>query len=286
MQSKVFSTNKTLNIGGRLLDLSIPRVMGILNITPDSFYDGGRFLDKKAMLEQVSKMIREGADIIDVGGYSSRPGADDVSEEEERKKVTEAILTISEAHPGTVISVDTFRASVAQAAVKSGAAVINDISGGSLDKNMFEAVAEMKVPYVLMHMRGTPATMKNQTDYANLIPDMVDYFQHKIARLHVLGVYDIVVDPGFGFAKTIRQNFELLKNISVFQILGKPLMAGLSRKSMIWKTLVTSPRDALAGSIALNTAALLGGTSILRVHDVKEAVDCIRLISQIQPENS
>jgi len=279
-QSKVFSTNKTLNVKGKLLDLSHPKIMGILNVTPDSFFDGGRFTNEEFMLNQVNKMIDEGADIIDIGAYSSRPGAIDIPAEEELERMVKAVRVISKNFPEIILSVDTFRAEVANAAINEGASMINDISGGR-DENMFETVALLKVPYVLMHMRGTPQTMTQLTQYENLLKDIVDYFHVKIAKLNHFGVKDVVIDPGFGFAKSVGQNFELLSKLHYFKILEKPILAGLSRKSFIWKTLGTNPESALNGTISSNTIALLHGANLLRVHDVKEAVDCVRLVSQL-----
>lgn len=282
MQSKVFSTNKTLNIRDKLWDLSTPKVMGILNITPDSFHDGGLYQDEKSIVGHVQKMLDEGANIIDVGGHSTRPGAQDVSEAEELKRVSDAIRTIVKVFPDAILSVDTFRSSVARSAVDAGASLINDISGGELDEEMFDTVAALRVPYILMHFRGTPQTMTQLTQYDNLLKDVTDYFHQKLYRLHRLGVKDIIIDPGFGFAKTVEQNFELLNKLDYLQILGKPLLVGLSRKSMIWQTLETDSEGALNGSTALHTLALTKGASILRVHDVKEAVECIRLIGKLQ----
>lgn len=279
MQSKIFSANNTLNVGGRLIDLSQPRVMGVLNVTPDSFYDGNKFKDEKAMLTQVEKMISEGADFIDVGGYSTRPGAEDISIDEELKRTIPAIKLIVKKFPDTLISVDTFRSSVAEEAVDAGAAMVNDISGGTLDKKMFSTVASLNVPYILMHLKGTPQTMTQETTYDNLIKDIIDYFHSKIFQLQNLGIKDIIIDPGFGFAKTADQNFELLNKLDYFRILGKPILAGLSRKSMIWKTLKSNPEGALNGTTALHSIALMKGASILRVHDVREAKETI-LLSQ------
>ena len=282
MQSKVFSTNKTLNIRGTLWDLSTPKVMGILNVTPDSFYDGGRYEEEKSIIGKVEKMLSEGADLIDVGGYSTRPGAAEILEAEEQKRVVDAIRVILNAFPQVVLSIDTFRSGVARAAVEAGASLINDISGGELDQKMFETVAALQVPYVLMHLRGTPQTMTQLTQYDNLIKNITDYFHRKLESLHRLGVKDILIDPGFGFAKTVEQNFELLNHLDYLQILGKPILVGLSRKSMIWRTLETNAEGALNGSTALHTLALLKGAGILRVHDVKEAVECIRLIGRLE----
>jgi len=280
MQSKVFSTNKTLNIRSTLIDLTVPKVMGILNITPDSFYDGGRFTRKESFLNHVEEMIEEGADFIDVGGYSTRPGAVEISETEERHRVIPALQQILKEFPRVIISVDTVRAAIAREAILEGASLINDVSGGEQDVKMFEAVADLHVPYCIMHMRGTPQTMTKLTHYDNLMKEIVLYFNSKIKRLHELGVMDIIVDPGFGFAKTPDQNFELLNHLDYLQILGKPILAGLSRKSMIWKTLDTDPQEALNGTTALNTMALIKGAGILRVHDVREAVECIRLVEK------
>ncbi|HOX81882.1 MAG TPA: dihydropteroate synthase [Chryseolinea sp.] len=256
----------------------MPKVMGILNVTPDSFYDGNRYTTETAIASKVEKMIVEGATFIDVGAYSSRPGADDVSQDEELKKSVEAIQIIVKNFPDTLISIDTFRSEVARVAIHEGASMVNDISGG-VDQNMFQMVAKLKVPYILMHMRGNPKTMSGQTDYADLLRDIVDYFHVRISCLQHLGVQDIIIDPGFGFAKTVQQNFELLNHLDHFTILGRPLLAGLSRKSMIWKSLLTKPESALNGTTSLNTIALMKGVSLLRVHDVKEAVEAVKLVS-------
>ena len=282
MQNNVFYTNKTLNVRGKLLDLSTPKIMGILNVTPDSFYDGGRFMDEEPILDQVKKMLDEGASLIDVGGYSSQPGASDISEEEETARVVPTIKLITKHFPQCIISIDTFRSSIAIKSVEAGASIINDISGGEQDPRMFKAVVSLNVPYILMHMRGTPQTMSTQTGYGNLLKDITDYFHSKIHQLHQLGAKDIIIDPGFGFAKTADQNFELLHHLDYFKILGHPILAGISRKSMIWKTLNTTTEGALNGTTTLNTVALLKGASILRVHDVKEAVDCTRLIEKVR----
>ncbi|GHN00288.1 dihydropteroate synthase [Cytophagales bacterium WSM2-2] len=282
MQSKIFSVNKTLNVQGRLIDLSQPRIMGILNVTPDSFYDGKKYAADGSQLKQVEKMLSEGADFIDVGGYSTRPGAVEISVEEELKRVLPVIKSVVENFPSTTISIDTFRSAVARAAVEEGARMINDISGGELDTQMFETVVSLNVPYILMHMRGTPQTMTSLTQYENLIRDLIEYFHQKIYKLTQLGVKDIIIDPGFGFAKTVEQNFQLLQNLDQLQILGKPILAGLSRKSMIWRTLKTNPEGALNGTTALNTLALMKGASILRVHDVREAKETVALLSQLK----
>ncbi len=281
MQNKTFYSNKTLNVRGKVIDLSTPRVMGILNVTPDSFYDGSRFAHEKTVLTHVEKMLSEGATIIDVGGASSRPGAAVVGVKDEAERVVPAIHAILAEFPNTIISVDTVHAIVAQMALDAGASMVNDISGGDQDNKMFDVLAAADVPYVIMHMRGTPQTMNKLTEYNNLIKDIADYFHNKLSRLRGSGIKDVIVDPGFGFAKTVEQNFTMLQNLDYFNILGVPMMVGLSRKSMIWRTLKTTPEEALNGTTVLNTAALLKGASILRVHDVKAAVECIQLTRKI-----
>lgn len=264
------------------MDLTVPKVMGVLNVTPDSFYDGGQYTSGDVILRQTEKMISEGADIIDVGGYSSRPDAEDIPLQEERTRIEKAISLILRNFPDTVISIDTFRSGVAEAAIDAGAVIINDISAGDLDPVMFETVARLKVPYIAMHMRGTPLTMKTETQYTNLVKELIEHIQARIFRLRALDVKDIIIDPGFGFAKNIRQNFTLLHNLEKFSILGKPVLVGLSRKSMIWKTLGTDPANALNGTTALNMVALMKGADILRVHDVKEAKEVIKLFTSLQ----
>jgi dihydropteroate synthase len=282
VQNTPFSTNKTLNIHGRLIDLNIPRVMGILNVTPDSFYDGGRYMSEGALIGQTEKMLTEGADFIDVGGYSSRPGASEIPEAEEKQRVVQSVSSILKRFPGTIISVDTFRSTVAEAAVGEGAQMINDISGGALDEAMFRTVARLKVPYILMHMKGNPQTMKDEAQYADIMKEVLDYFHRRIFALQQLEVTDIIIDPGFGFAKNIAQNFQLLGNLEKFSLLGKPMLVGLSRKSMIWKTLDIDATAGLNGTTALNTMALLKGADILRVHDVKEAREAVKLFTSLQ----
>ncbi len=277
----IYKVSKTLQVKGRLIDLSEPKVMGILNVTPDSFYDGGKFTGESAILKQVERMHTEGATFIDIGGYSSRPNAIDITEEEEKKRVLPAIEAIAKNFPEIIIAVDTFRSTIAKSSIEAGASMINDISGGSLDKKMPEVVAALQVPYILMHMLGTPQTMNTMTNYENLLKEIIDYFHQKINRLQLLGVKDLIIDPGFGFAKTIDQNFELLQKLDYLNILEKPILVGLSRKSTIWKTLSIKPEDALNGTTSLNTIALLKGASILRVHDVKEAVEVVKLIKAL-----
>ena len=255
--------------------------MGILNVTPDSFFDGGKFIGKNEILKQAEKMLEAGATFVDIGGYSSRPEGKDISEDEEKSRVLPAIETILKSFPESILSIDTFRSNIAKLAVEAGAAMINDISGGSLDKKMPEVVASLNVPYILMHMLGTPQTMARMTNYENLLKEMIDYFHQKINVFQVLGVKDVIIDPGFGFTKTIDQNFELLKKLEYLKILEKPILVGLSRKSMIWKSLNIEPEEALNGTTSLNTIALLKGASILRVHDVKEAKEVVRLMKLI-----
>ena len=272
-----------INAGGKLLDLKVPKVMGILNITPDSFYKGSRYNSKEEILNAAGKMIQDGADIIDVGGYSTRPGAADTSVEEEGRRVLGAIKLISHEFPGAVISVDTFRADIAMEAVEGcGAQIINDISGGDADAGMFQVVQRLNVPYILMHMKGDPLTMQDNPVYDDVVADILKWFGERIFRLRSAGVKDIIIDPGFGFGKTIDHNFELLNRLGDFSIAGLPLLIGVSRKSMIWRTLEINSEEALTGTIVLNTIALLKGADIIRVHDVKEAVQAVRMISRLK----
>lgn len=277
----LFYQKKTLNIRGRLMQLDVPVVMGIINVTPDSFYDGGKYNQEKAILERAKNMVEAGALILDVGGYSSRPGAEDVSEKEEIKRVVPAIKSIREALPDVVISVDTFRSAVARKAIEAGAQMINDISAGNLDPEILELPGAYQVPYVLMHMRGTPQNMATKTDYKDLLAQVMDHFIEKKEVLQSKGVTDIIIDPGFGFSKTVDQNFEILKNLNYFQALKCPLLVGLSRKSMIGKTLGLRSEEALNGTTVLHTLAVNHGASILRVHDVREAVETIKLMQEV-----
>ena len=264
------------------LGLRVPQVMGILNVTPDSFYDGGRyFRDEAKVLARVEAMLEEGAAWIDVGGYSSRPGAAEVSEEEEKQRVIRTVVSLKENFPRASLSVDTFRASVAQEVVAAGADMINDITGGEGDSRMFATVAALEVPYVLMHMRGTPQTMQTLTQYDDLLTEVMSYFRRKLSELRALGIDDIVIDPGFGFAKTIDQNYTLLSRLDALSTLGLPIMVGLSRKSMIYRRLDITVREALNGTTVLNTIALTKGASMLRVHDVRAAVEAVQLNSLI-----
>jgi dihydropteroate synthase len=276
-RDSVFQANSTLCLRGNLLDLSTPLVMGILNVTPDSFYEGSRTSTEHIAVDKARLMLADGATILDIGGYSSRPGAADISEQEELDRVLPVIEAIRQNFPEAYMSIDTFRSEVARQAVTAGACLVNDISGGSLDAGMFETVASLQVPYVLMHMRGTPQTMKSETEYGDILKEMIDYFQRKVYLLRQLNIKDIILDIGFGFAKTIEQNYFLLRNLEVFTILGLPILAGLSRKSLIYKKLAIQVSEALNGTTVLNTLALTKGASILRVHDVKEAVETVKL---------
>lgn len=271
----------TINCKGKLIDISTPKVMGILNVTPDSFYDGGQCKDESSILKQVETMLSEGATFIDIGGYSSRPGADNVSEDEELNRVVPVVKLILKRYPKALISIDTFRSEVAKKSIEAGAAIINDISAGHLDENMIATVSKLGVPYIMMHMKGNPKTMQQQTHYDDLIKDIVSYFAERIVKAHAAKINDIIIDPGFGFAKTLEQNFELLNHLELLQIVDKPILAGVSRKSMIYKTLNTTSENALNGTTALHMVALQKGAKILRVHDVKEAAECVTLYNQL-----
>jgi len=271
----------TLNCNGKLIDLSSPKVMGILNVTPNSFYDGGKHTSEKSILIQVEKMLLEGATFIDIGGYSSKPNAEFVSEEQELQRLMPVIQSVVNEFPSIIISVDTFRSKVANESIENGAALINDISAGNLDSKMMETVAKLQVPYIMMHMKGTPQTMQSLAQYENIVKEMLFYFSEKIALARSFGINDLILDPGFGFAKTVDQNFEVLNKLDLFQMTELPILAGLSRKSMIYKTLNTSAQFALNGTTSLNTISLMKGAKILRVHDVKEAVECVQLFNQL-----
>ena len=263
------------------MNFSVPKIMGILNITPDSFYDGGRYNSKEKIQRQIEKMIISGADIVDVGGYSSRPGAKDISIEDELNRVIPVIEIIKKKFPETIVSIDTFRSRVASEAIISGADIVNDISGGNLDSNMFETVSKHKVPYILMHMRGNPENMMSKTNYENVTKDVCKYFSQRIDKAYSYGINDVIIDPGFGFSKTTQQNYELLNNLEFFKEFQRPIIIGISRKSMIYKTLNTTPDKALNGSSILHTISLMKGANILRTHDVKEAVECVKIVSQL-----
>ena len=274
----------TINCAGKLIDLSIPKIMGILNITPDSFYDGGRYNSDKKILDHVEKMIIDGAVFIDIGAYSSRPGGVDIDENEELKRIIPAIELVNKKFPEIIISIDTFRSKVAEACLNSGASIINDISASQLDEKMMETIAKYNVPYIIMHMKGNPQNMMDKTNYDDMLQEMIKYFSKKINQAISYKINDIIIDPGFGFAKNIKQNYDLLNHLDLLKILDKPIMVGISRKSMIYKSLDSTPEEALNGTTVLNTVALIKGASILRVHDVKEANECIKLIGSLNKE--
>ena len=282
MKDTLFSTKNTLSIRGKIIDISTPKVMGIINVSPDSFYAGSRMKDVDEVLTAAEKMMEEGATFLDIGGYSSRPGAYDVGEEDEILRVVPAVEAVVESFPEAIVSVDSFRSSVALSACEAGAGIINDISGGEHNAKIFEVAAQQEVPYILMHMRGTPSTMNKHTDYKNIVVEIMEFLREKVLLLQKRGVRDIIVDPGFGFAKTIDQNYVLLKNLGYFTALELPLLVGLSRKSMIHKKLEVQPDQALNGTTVLNTLALNQGARILRVHDVKEAVEAVILYNSFE----
>lgn len=281
------SKPRYINVKGKLLDLSTPRVMGIINITPDSFYKGSRFIVEKDIIRAAVNMTEDGADILDVGGCSSRPGSFEVTEEEEKNRVLKAIKSIRRELPGAVISVDTYRAGIALEAVSEcGASMINDISGGEGDKNMFTVVKDVNVPYIIMHMQGDPLTMQDNPAYDDVVADILRWFGERIFSLQSAGVKDIIIDPGFGFGKKRAHNFELLRRLGDFSIAGLPVLVGVSRKSMIWRTLKINADEALNGTSVLNTIALMNGADILRVHDVKEAVQAVRLFEEVRSKKT
>ena len=271
----------TINCKGTLIDVSTPKVMGILNLTPDSFYDGGTYGEMDAAIAQTGRMLEEGATFIDIGAYSSRPGAIDITIEEEERRLIPVIKELANTFPEICISVDTFRASVAKKAIENGAALINDISAGVMDEKMMETVGKMAVPYVMMHMRGTPQTMKSLTNYDNITKEVIQYFSERVAIARSHKINDLIIDPGFGFAKTTAHNFELLHSLELLQHLSVPVLAGISRKSMIYKTLGTTASEALNGTTALNMVALQKGAKIVRVHDVKEAMEVVTLYNHL-----
>ena len=271
----------TINCNGELIDLSIPKVMGILNTTPDSFFDGGRYTNDCEVLQRVEQMLTDGATFIDVGGYSSKPNAAAVTVQEEKARTIPVVASIVQHFPEAIVSIDTFRSDVAQLCLDQGAAIVNDISAGLLDPLMLKIVANYQVPYIMMHMKGTPQTMSALAQYDDLVKEILFYFSERIAAARSLGISDLIVDPGFGFAKTIDQNFELLRHLDIFKNLDLPILAGVSRKSMIHKTLQIKPEEALNGTTVLNTLALEKGAAILRVHDVKEAVETIKLWQKV-----
>lgn len=270
-----------MNCKGQLIDLSVPRVMGILNLTPNSFFDGGKYNNEDEIITRATNILTEGADFIDLGGYSSKPNAEFVSEQEEIDRVVPAIELILKHFPDALLSVDTFRAGVAKASIESGAAIINDIAAGELDDKMFDVIAKYNVPYIMMHMRGNPQTMQSLTQYDDILKEMLFYFSEKVQKARSLGINDLILDPGFGFAKTTDQNFEVMQKMELFNLLELPVLAGISRKSMIYKTLHITAEEALNGTTILNTIALSKGAKILRVHDVKEAVECVTLFTKM-----
>ncbi|WP_281239426.1 dihydropteroate synthase [Flavobacterium praedii] len=270
-----------MNCKGQLVDLSTPKVMGILNVTPNSFFDGGKYTNEKELLDRAEKILSEGADFIDVGAYSSKPSAEFVSEEEEILRIVPVVKLVLKYFPNCILSIDTFRAEVARVCIENGAAIINDISAGKLDDKMLETIAKYNVPYIMMHMRGTPQTMQTHTQYEAIIKEMLFYFSERIAAARAFGINDLIIDPGFGFAKTLDQNYEVLRKLELFEMLDLPLLAGVSRKSMIYKTLNSNAEMALNGTTVLNTIALTKGAKILRVHDVKEAVECVTLFNKL-----
>ena len=272
----------TLNFKGTLFDLSSPKVMGIINITPDSFYDGGSYLNDKDILDKVGKMLESGADIIDLGGYSTRPGAKNISIEQEEKRTIPIVKLILKTFKSTIISIDTFRSEVAKKALDNGALIVNDVSGGDLDSNMYKTVGKFNVPYIMMHMKGSPKYMQNNPKYKNVTVEVIKNLSQKIRKAESFNINDIVIDPGFGFGKTTSHNFKLLNDLSLFKNLNRPVMVGISRKSMIYKTLNFKPENALNGTTSLNTIALLNGANILRVHDVKEAKEVIKLYNYLK----
>jgi len=261
---------------------STSKVMGILNLSDNSFYDGGKYNNTKKILIQTKKMINEGANIIDIGAQSSRPGSNEISEEEELNRIIPSLIEIRKHFPNVLISVDTYRANVAEESINNGADIINDISSGDLDNNMFSVIAKYKVPYIIMHMLGTPKNMQENPTYNNVVEEIINYFQQKIETLHDLGINNLIIDPGFGFGKTLENNYEILNNLEKFKCLEYPILVGVSRKSMIYKLLDTDANQALNGTSVINTISLTKGTDILRVHDIKEAVECIKIVNFAQ----
>jgi len=271
----------TINCAGKLVDLSTPKIMGILNVTPDSFYDGGVHNSDKKILKHVEKMLNDGAIFIDIGAYSSRPNGINIDENEELNRVVPALELVNNKFPETIISIDTFRSKVAETCLNSGASIINDISAGEMDKKMMKIIGKYKVPYVMVHMKGNPQNMMNKINYDKMLKEIIQYFSKKINQAISHKINDIIIDPGFGFAKDVNQNFDLLNNMDMLKILEKPLMVGISRKSMIYKSLQTNAKESLNGTTVLNTISLIKGASILRVHDVKEANECVKLINAL-----
>jgi len=282
VEKNFFEAKRSLNIKGKIFDLSTPKVMGILNITPDSFYSNSRTKSIDKVLKKTEQFLNEGASFVDIGGYSSRPGATNISEYEELGRLIPVIEALHKNLPEALISIDTFRAKVAEETIMAGAHMINDIAAGELDENMFETVARLQVPYIFMHMLGTPQTMQQNPGYKNVLFDIMDYLAKKISILKGLKVHDLIIDPGFGFGKTTDHNYELLSQLQEFQIFNLPVLAGFSRKGMVYKVLGNTAAEALNGTTVLNTIALQKGAKILRVHDVKEAVECVKLIERLE----
>lgn len=281
MKDTTFWNNQTINLEGKLLDLSTPKVMAIVNVTPDSFYDGGKHDKEKDLLFSCEKHLNEGASLLDIGGQSTRPGSMRIGSKEELQRVIPAIASIKKSFPEALISIDTYSSEVARAAVDHGACMINDISSGQLDRNMLDCVVEMNIPYVSSHLQGNPSTMQNAPSYKDVVTDVFYELSQIKEKLFKKGFNDLIIDPGFGFGKTMDQNFSLLQNLDHFKLLKLPILVGLSRKSMIWKTLNTNPESALNGTTTLNTVALLKGANILRVHDCGEATECVKLIEKL-----
>lgn len=281
-EKNFFESKQSLNIKGRLIDLSSPKVMGILNITPDSFYSNSRTKTIDEALNKAARFLNEGATFIDIGGYSSRPGAKDISVDEETDRLIPVVESLTKTFPEAIISIDTFRAKVAEETIAVGAHIVNDISAGNLDEQMFETVAKLQVPYIMMHMQGTPQNMQQNPTYNNVLLEVIDNLSKRVAALKALHVHDVIIDPGFGFGKTIGHNYELLRQMEAFKIFKLPVLAGFSRKGMIYKTLGITATEALNGTSVLNTIALQKGAGILRVHDVKEAIECVRLVEKLK----
>jgi dihydropteroate synthase len=280
-EKNFFEPKQSLNIKGKLIDLSTPKVMGILNITPDSFYSNSRTKSIDEALNKAAQFLKEGATFIDIGGYSSRPGAKDISTTEEVDRLVPVVESLTKGFPEAIISIDTFRAKVAEETILAGAHIINDIASGDMDDQMFETVAKLQVPYMIMHMQGTPQNMQQNPVYDNVLLEVIDYLAKKIELLKALPIHDVIIDPGFGFGKTTEHNYELLNQMEAFKIFKLPILVGFSRKGMIYKTLGTSAAEALNGTSVLNTIALQKGAGILRVHDVKEAIECVRLVEML-----
>jgi len=275
----------TINCNGKLLDFRIPKVMGILNCTPNSFYDGGKYTDENAFLKQTEKMLIDGASIIDIGAYSTQPNAPFVSESEELERILPLVKAIKYEFPEAILSIDTFRAEVAKQCIELGASIINDVSAGYLDEKMFETVGSYKVPYIMMHMKGTPQNMQKFTDYDDVMKDMMFYFSERIATAKKHGIVDVILDPGFGFSKTLDQNYEVLNKLELLKEFDLPVLSALSRKSMLYKFLNTEPAEVLNGTTVLHTISLMKGANLLRAHDVKEAVECVKLIQKMYENN-